>query len=161
LAVAELVVARRDVVRARPALDELERVVLRDAARRAADHDGQLGLGVDVPGPGRQHDRVAVAAERVRELGEQERRLRRLRLRLAGVVGVVETDAHDLRSSVPEAALPVVAEARVAHQAPCCGGWTRPSARRARKRSTVAATPSASGVSAKSGYAAVNEALSA
>ena len=48
LAVGELEVAPGDVVRDDVALDEVERVVDRDAARATADHDAELGLVVDL-----------------------------------------------------------------------------------------------------------------
>src|SRR5439155_15340433 len=96
LPVAELRIARADVVRARVAKD----------ARPLADHDSQLRLGVDVADVRRQHDRIAVAAERVRELAEEKRRLWRLAAGLADVRLVVEPDADDLRVAPPEALAP-------------------------------------------------------
>src|SRR5262249_33599666 len=115
LAVAELRVARAHVVGAGVTGNDLQRPLDRDGARRAADHDRELGLGVDVSDPVREHDRVAVATQRVCELAEEERRLRRLGARLSRVVAVVEPDADDFRLGAPEAPRPLAPDRLVAH----------------------------------------------
>src|SRR5262249_40695027 len=109
LPVAELRVAGADVVSARVARDHVERALLRDVLP---------GLAVDVTDAFGKEDRVAVADERVRELGEEERRLRQLHARLACVVAVVEADADDLRVTTAEAVGPLVAHAHGAVTSP-------------------------------------------
>jgi len=65
--------------------------------RATPDHEGELGLIVDVLRVrGRQDDVLAAAAERVRELGEPHWGGRDLLAGLFGVVAVVETEADDL-----------------------------------------------------------------
>ena len=100
LAVGELQVARADVVDADVAADVVERVALGDAAAGAADDDAELGLVVDLGALGRQDDRLARADERVRPLGEQQRRRRQVGALLLRVVAVVQPDADDLRRTI-------------------------------------------------------------
>src|SRR5205085_4985119 len=100
LLVAELQVARRDVVRAAVAGHELEYVVLGDPAPGAADLDGEFGLGVDVRGLGRQDDRLAGADHRVRELAEEERLRGRLAPRLPDVVEVIEAGTENFHRGI-------------------------------------------------------------
>jgi hypothetical protein len=73
LAVAVLEVARADVVGGEIAGDHVERPRRREAPPARADHDRELSLGVDVRRLRREHDLVAVADERGRKLGEEER----------------------------------------------------------------------------------------
>ena len=61
-----------------------------------ADDDAELGLVVDLGRLVRQHDRVPVADQRVRPLGEQQRRLGDLLTGLLCMVEVVQPDADDL-----------------------------------------------------------------
>src|SRR5436190_17051131 len=100
LLVAVLQVARRDVVRAAVAGDEVERVVLGDPAPGAADLDSELRLGVDVRRLRRDNDRLAAADQRVGELPEEERLRRRLPSRLPDVAQVVEAGAEDLHDAI-------------------------------------------------------------
>ena len=117
----------------------IEGTRLGNATRGLPDHERQLGLRIDVTDAGGQHDRLAVTAERVRELPEQERRFRQLHARLPRMVAVIEPDADDLRIAVAEPVAPLLAHAH--------GAVTSPSASNSRKRATVCATPSSSGVS--------------
>src|SRR5438128_6070230 len=97
LPVAELEVARGDVVEAGVAEDVRERVLGADLTRGGADDHAELGLVVDL---GRQRgvpsDVVARADDRGRELGEDEWRRWRLRAGLRGVVAVVPPDRDNL-----------------------------------------------------------------
>ena len=95
--VLQLQVARADVVERHRAGDVRQGVRVGDVARRTADHERQLRLVVDVVGVrGRQHDRLAAAAQRVCELREPHRRRRDVLPGLLGVVAVVQADADDL-----------------------------------------------------------------
>ena len=96
-----LPVAGADVVDDDVARDVVHRRRLRHAARRPADDDAQLHLEVQGVGAGRADDRLAVADDRVGELREQHRPVRRRAAALLDVVGVVEPDADDLAGRVP------------------------------------------------------------
>ncbi len=100
LLVGALQVAGTDVVRAAVAGDEVERVVLVDAAAHPADLDRELGLGVDVRRFGRQHDRLARADQRRRELAEEQRLGRRLDPLLLDVGEVVEPGSDDFHAPI-------------------------------------------------------------
>jgi hypothetical protein len=76
--------SRADVVRAGVGDDRVQRVVGGDPADASADHDRELGLGVDVAALRRQHDRLSGPVQRVRELGEQQRFLREVDALLLG-----------------------------------------------------------------------------
>ena len=65
-----------------------------------ADLDGQLGLGVDVGGLGREHDRRAGADQRVVELAEEQRLGRRVVAQFRGVLRIVPADADDLHAII-------------------------------------------------------------
>ncbi len=96
LAVGELQVAARDVVRDDVARDELERVVDGDLRGAPADHDAELGLVVDLLADRGDPDLVAGRDERVRPFREQERPFGEVDALLLRVVAVVQTDADDL-----------------------------------------------------------------
>ena len=72
------------------------RLRCRDAVSAPPDDDAQLGLEVERRRAGMADDRVAVAADRVGELGEEERALGEGDLLFLHVVAVVEPDADDL-----------------------------------------------------------------
>ena len=69
-------------------------------ARLASDHDGELGLGVDVLDPGTDDDDRQRAGERTRGLRKEERDRRRLLLLLEGVIAVVQAEADDLAGAL-------------------------------------------------------------
>ncbi len=95
--VLHLQVARADIVERHRTGEMGERVGLADVARRAPDHERELGLVVDAVRMRRgQHDVLAAADQRVGELREPHRRLGDLLAGLFGVVAVVEPDADDL-----------------------------------------------------------------
>ncbi len=77
-----------------------ERNVLRDPVPTDADLDRELGLGVDVGGLRRQHDRLARPDEGVLELPEQERRGGRVVAELGRVLCVVASDTDDLHRPI-------------------------------------------------------------
>ena len=96
LPVALLQVARGHVVRDAVAGDEPEGVGLGDPPSFGADDHRELGLSVHVGAFRREHDRIAGADDRARELPEEEWFLGKLGALLEGMVVVVETDADDL-----------------------------------------------------------------
>ena len=92
----ELQVASREVVEQRVAGDVVERVGRRRPTPPRADHEGDLGLVVDLLARGGKGDRRPVGNEGVGELGEERGNGGRLAARLGRVVAVVEADADDL-----------------------------------------------------------------
>jgi hypothetical protein len=97
LPVAELEIARRDVVQAGVAEDVIEGVGLADSTRRPTDDDRQLRLVVDLRGQRRiPADLGPVADHRARPLAEDERGRRRVRAFLVDVITVVAPDGDDL-----------------------------------------------------------------
>ncbi len=68
-----------------------------DVLRRAADHERELRLPVRLGLLGRHDDRVTRPDDGARQLGEDERRRRDRGAALGGVVGVVQSDADELR----------------------------------------------------------------
>src|SRR3954452_2230906 len=91
-----LPVARAHVVRHDIARDVCERVRVRDPAGALADDDPELDLEIERVRPVRADDGIAVAHDRVSELGEQERSLGGRPAAFRDVVAVVEPHAHDL-----------------------------------------------------------------
>ena len=63
--------------------------------RAPADHDGQLALEVGAGLLARDHDRLAMADQAGRELGEHDRHGGDVQLGLLGVVTIVEADRDD------------------------------------------------------------------
>ena len=97
LTVAELEVARRDVVEAGVAEDVIEGVGLADATSRPADDDGELGLVVDLCRERRiPADLGAVTDDRARPLAEDEGRRWGGGALLVDMFAIVATDGHDL-----------------------------------------------------------------
>ena len=92
----ELVVPRGQVVQQRVAGHVLDGPIGRHVLAAIADHEGHLGLVVDLGAPARQRDGGAVGPQRGRELGEEGRRLRRLGAALRRVGFVVAADADQL-----------------------------------------------------------------
>ena len=97
LLVAELEIARRNVVQARVAADVLECLRLVHAPAGAPDDDCQLGLEVDrLRQPGIPADFRAGADHGSRELGEQNGVIGRIAAALARVLAVVHARGDDL-----------------------------------------------------------------
>ncbi len=93
----ELQVARRHVVDHGVAEDVIERVLLRDVARRLADNDRHLHFVVHLlRHRGRPRQVVVGAAYGARELAEQHRLGRHRQIGLLAVVYVVQADGDDL-----------------------------------------------------------------
>ncbi len=77
---------------------DVERCLARgDDPGLLADHHRELDFPIGLDGVRRHQHVVEGTAERRCRLGEQDRLRRRHRAGLGGVVGVVESDAHDLR----------------------------------------------------------------
>ncbi|KAJ8561619.1 hypothetical protein ON010_g8061 [Phytophthora cinnamomi] len=92
--------ARRDVVGARVAAHEAQRLVLRHVATGLLEHHGQLALVVDLGrarGHAGDHHGVVRVLQRVDALGEEHGELGLGHIGLLGVFAVVEADAQDLR----------------------------------------------------------------
>src|SRR5438270_911808 len=92
----ELKIARARVVDDRVAPDVVERGVARHVARRAADHDAELHLPVELAAAARAQDRIARADDRGAPFGEDRRLLRDRLARLERMIPVVEADADEL-----------------------------------------------------------------
>ena len=93
---AVLEVAHAHVVHHRVARDRRLRRGRVGVPHRGADHDGELGLPVDLVGDRGQHDVVVRADQRGRELGEDRGVLGQLVAHLQHVVAVVQPHADDL-----------------------------------------------------------------
>ena len=91
-----LPVAHRAVVEAGVAGDHAERLLLRHVAALLADHDGELGLPVELVGVARPRHLAVVRHQRVVEAAEHDRIGRDRAAGLLGVLAVVEADAQDL-----------------------------------------------------------------
>ena len=116
LAFFELKVARADIVCAHVPGDDIESVCDGNGTSTPADHDRQLGLGVDVPDAGGEDDRLVGVDERVRELPEQQWLGRELEAQLGRVVDVVQADADDLlRKRAIETPLPGLLDSLTLH----------------------------------------------
>ncbi len=96
LLLAPLHVPGGDVVGAGVAEDDVLDAVARDLAAHPPDHHGQLGLVVQLLGEGGVADLVAGADHRGGRLEEGEGDVGHLVAQLAGVLGVVAAEGHDL-----------------------------------------------------------------
>src|SRR5260221_1840343 len=91
-----LVVAHAAVVEAGIARDTVERLVLGDMARRAADHGNEFGLVIELDRRLRPEHRLAMRDERGRAAHEEARIFRLGMTAFLGVIGVIEAEANDL-----------------------------------------------------------------
>lgn len=116
LAIGELQVAGRNVIQAGIAEDILQRVRLCDFARAAADDHGQFGLEVDLLADRVQRDLGVVRCDRVRELGEEQGRFRRLRSALDRVIVIIPPDRDHLAR---------IDDRQILHGVECIGRFRR------------------------------------
>ena len=94
---AELPIARRDVVADHAAGDVLHRPVSVNVFAAATDRDHHFRLIIDFLTDGRQLDRIAVRDDARREFAEQDRLVGNGRVALDRVIAIVEAEADDLR----------------------------------------------------------------
>ena len=95
-----------DVVADAVAGDDIERVLLRQIARAAPDHDRDLALVVELGRGLRDHGVVVCPAQRGRRLLEDDRLFRDLRAGLGGVIRIVEPDRDEVAHAADAGAEP-------------------------------------------------------